>query len=174
MFWIPPLGPVNDDRDIFIGNFSGGGSAGPQGPAGPAGPAGPQGEPGPTGPAGTAGPQGDLGPEGPPGPSSPTKECINCSSNIVIEKDYTVKEDDYYIGCKNNKAISVIMPSVPLEGKIYIIKLEIEPPVGNRKVTVKGNGKQIDGNSSVVLENAYECLQVLFRSNSWNIIAHYK
>jgi len=165
LLWPPlpfiPVGMPNFSDPVVI-NYD---------PPSPPGPPGPQGEAGPQGPQG---PQGEAGPQGPPGPSAPTESCINCSDNIVIDKDYTVKEGDYYIGCQNEKAISVILPSIPLEGKIYIIKLEIKPPVGNRKVTVKGNGKQIDASNSVVLENAYECLQVLFRSSSWNIIAHYK
>lgn len=173
-FWIPPLGALSDDRDIFIGNFSGSSTPGPPGPPGPQGPqgeSGPQGLTGPTGPQGETGPTGPQGPKGEPGTGA---ECINCSKTTVIDRDYSVKEDDYYIGCLNEKPINVILPSTPLEGIIYIIKLEIKPPVGNRKVTVKGNGKQIDGTGSVVLENAYECLQVLFRDNSWHIITQYK
>ncbi len=153
------------------------GPTGPQGPQGEGGPTGPQGEAGPTGPQGDPGPQGEpgpTGPQGPPGPSSPSESCINCSDNILIEKDYSVTDTDYYIGVKATKPLNVFLPLVPIEGKIYVIKLEMEPPVGNRKITLKGNGKLIDGKSSVVLENAYESITVLFRTDGWNIVAHYE
>jgi hypothetical protein len=186
--WTPPL-PIAlptfiDDRDLFINaNLGGAGPPGPTGPQGEPGPTGPQGEPGPTGPTGPqgdpgpTGPQGEpgpTGPQGPPGPSSPSESCINCSDNILIEKDYSVTDTDYYIGVKATKPLNVFLPLVPIEGKIYVIKLEMEPPVGNRKITLKGNGKLIDGKSSVVLENAYESITVLFRTDGWNIIAHYE
>jgi hypothetical protein len=147
------------------------GESGPIGPQGESGPIGPQGEPGPTGPQGESGP---TGPQGPPGPSSPSESCINCSDNILIEKDYSVTDTDYYIGVKATKPLSVFLPLAPLEGKIYVIKLEMEQPLGNRKVMLKGNGKLIDGKSSVVLENAYESITVLFRTDGWNIVAHYE
>lgn len=180
LFWPPapfvPVGMPNFSDPVVI-NYdppSPPGPPGPPGPAGPqgeAGPAGPQGDPGPTGPQGEPGP---TGPQGPPGPSSPTESCINCSDNILIEKDYSVTDTDYYIGVKATKPLNVFLPLVPIEGKIYVIKLEMEPPVGNRKVTVKGNGRLIDGKSSVVLENAYESITVLFRTDCWNIVAHYE
>ncbi len=189
LFWPPvpfvPVGMPNFSDPVVI-NYdppSPPGPPGPQGPQGEAGPQGPQGEPGPTGPQGEAGPTGPqgpqgeagpTGPQGPPGPSSPSESCINCSDNILIEKDYSVTDTDYYIGVKATKPLNVFLPLVPIEGKIYVIKLEMEPPVGNRKVTLKGNGKLIDGKSSVVLENAYESITVLFRTDGWNIIAHYE
>ncbi len=189
LFWPPvpfvPVGMPNFSDPVVI-NYdppSPPGPPGPQGPQGEAGPQGPQGEPGPTGPQGEAGPTGPqgpqgeagpTGPQGPPGPSSPSESCINCSDNILIEKDYSVTDTDYYIGVKATKPLNVFLPLVPIEGKIYVIKLEMEPPVGNRKVTLKGNGKLIDGKSSVVLENAYESITVLFRTDGWNIVAHYE
>lgn len=167
-----PVPNFVDDRDLFISTSSGG----PPGPPGPPGPSGPPGEIGPVGPQGPQGIPGETGPQGvpgPPGPSGPTSECINCSDYIATNKDYTVKDTDYYIGTTNTKPINIILPAQPLEGKIYYIKLEIGPPVGNRKVTVKGNGKLIDNQASVVLENAWECVQVLFRDNAWHILSWY-
>jgi len=123
---------------------------------------------------GPAGPPGPIGPPGPPGPPGPGTECINCSNYILTDKDYSIKPDDYYIGASTQKPINVILPTSPPEGKIYIVKLEMTPPVGNRKVTLKGNGNLIDGQNSIVLENSYECITVLFRDNNWNIISQYK
>lgn len=155
----------------------------PPGPVGPPGPPGPQGEPGPRGEEGEPGPpgpqgeqgvqglQGEPGVQGPPGPPGPSETCINCSDYILVTKDYSVKDTDYYIGVQATKPTNIILPSTPIEGKIYVIKLEMAPPVGNRKITVKGNGKLIDNQSQVVLENAWECLQVVYRGTSWWVIS---
>jgi hypothetical protein len=167
-----PTGPV-DLSDPVIINYD---PPSPPGPVGPPGPQGPPGEAGQQGEQGIPGPQGEQGipgPPGPPGPSEPTKECINCSDYILTEKDYSVKSTDYYIGVKVTKPTNIILPSVPIEGKIYIIKLEMQPPVGNKKVTVKGNGKLVDGQTSVVLENAYESITIIFRGDGWHIISQY-
>jgi hypothetical protein len=178
--WTPPL-PIAlptfiDDRDLFINaNLGSAGPPGPPGPQGEAGPPGPQGESGTEGPAGPQGEQGPAGPPGPQGeqgPAGPSSECINCSDYILTEKDYSVKSTDYYIGVKVTKPANIILPSAPVEGKIYIVKLEMPPPVGNKKVTLKGNGKLIDGQPSVVLENGYESITVLFR-DGWHIISQY-
>ena len=158
-----PTGPV-DLSDPVIINYD---------PPSPPGPTGPPGPPGPPGENGQQGPQGEQGMPGPPGPAGPSSECINCSDYILTEKDYSVKVDDYYIGVKSTKPTNIILPSTPLEGKIYIVKLEMPPPIGNKKVTLKGNGKLVDGQTSVVLENAYESITVLFRGDAWHIISQY-
>lgn len=147
-YYVPPpvlfIPPVSDN-DIFIKNISQGATPGPPGPQGPA------------------------GPPGPPGPENSCK-----LETILVTKDYSVLEDDCYIGVKVTKATNIILPSTPVEGKLYIIKLEMSPPVGNRKVTLKGNGSQIDGKSSIILENAHECITIIYRGDSWHIISQYK
>lgn len=164
-FTAPPTVFVpQEDNDVVINTTNNNCEPGPQGEQGPAGP------PGPPGPQGEQGPAGPQGEQGPPGPGT---ECINCSDYILTTKDYSVKDSDYYIGVDVTKATNIILPSLPLEGKIYIVKLEMKPPVGNRKVTIKGNGKLIDGQSSVVLENPYESITIIFRGDDWHIISQY-
>lgn len=184
--WVPmPLAipTIVDDRDLFISNTtSTPGTPGPPGPEGPPGPPGKDGvsvtnakvEPNP----------GDLiitlsdGTEinagnviGPPG----TCTCASSICNTtLVTKDYSAKLTDYYIGVNVTKPTNIILPSSPSDCTTYIIKLEMSSPVGNRKVTVKGNGKLIDGQSSVVLENPYECLNIIYRGDGWHIISNYK
>ena len=119
-------------------------------------------------------PPGPAGEPGPPGPPSPdTKECINCSDYILITDDYDAKPTDYYIGCQLTNNTNLILPLDAPEGKILIIKLEMGPPVGNRKLTVKGNGFTIDGNANITLQNPWECLTIIFRDCSWYIISQF-
>lgn len=186
----PVFVPQNSDNDVII-NTSGGGQ-GPEGPSGPPGPAGPEGPPGPPGEDGVGVTDarveqnpGDLiitlsdgteinagnviGPPGPPGPSGSE----NCNT-ILVDKDYLIKETDCYIGVNSTKATNIILPTSAPDGKKYIIKLEMGSPIGTRKVTVKGNGNLIDGEGSRILENAYECLTIIFREGGWHIVSSYK
>ena len=155
--------PLVDDRDLYINNRT---VVGPTGPQGEIGPTGPQGEIGPTGPQGDQGTQGETGPTGPTGPQG-EPGVAGLVNTVVVSEDYTAKLTDFYIGTINKKPITITLPSDAPKGTQYIIKLQIGAPVGNRKVTVKSSA-DLDNNSSIVLENPYESLQVLFQGN-WHI-----
>lgn len=144
------------------------GDTGPTGPSGEQGPPGPQGEIGPAGPAGPAGAQGEVGPQGPAGPSSGDP----IYNTVLIDSDYTVSQNDAYIGVKSTKPIVVKLPKEPEEGTLYIVKLEMGAPVGNRKVTIKSSeaGVKIDGNLSIILQNPYECVSILYRGRTWHVV----
>lgn len=159
---IPPIVPFVDDRDVFISNRG----CQPIVIAGPPGPPGEQGEPGLPG---VMGPPGPEGPPGPPGPDGPIRSTCN---KVVVREDYRVNSDDYYIGVQTQNPINIILPEKP-ESCILIIKAEMPPPLGNRKITVNGNGNTIDGKIVYKMENAWECIVLCFREN-WNIVSTYK
>lgn len=88
----------------------------------------------------------------------------------VISEDYTASETDYYIGVDSTKAVTVTLPSTPQAGTELIIKVEMKPPVGSRKVTIKtSDGSLIDGTGSVVLQQSYEFIRVLYRNNWYRV-----
>ena len=154
-----PTGPQGIQGDI--------GPTGDQGDIGPTGPQGIQGDIGPTGPTGAdstvVGPTGPTGPTGPQGDPG-VQELVN---TILVSENYVAKLTDFYIGTINEKPITITLPSVAPKGTQYLIKLQIGAPVGNRKVTVKSSA-DLDNSSSIILENPYESLQVLFQG-SWHI-----
>ena len=182
--WIPNLTPFSDNDLAII--FNGQGVPGPQGPVGPAGPQGEQGaqgekgEKGDTGetgsqgpigepgPAGSAGPQGEPGPPGPPGPSNQDLTV----DTVLTGSDYYATETDCYIGIDSKEPSTVHLPASPEDGRIIIVKAEMKPPLGNRKVTVKGqNGALIDGYSDYVISVSNESVTVLYRGGNWHIIS---
>jgi hypothetical protein len=150
-------GPGDDNINI---NFNGESCC-----LGPAGPIGPQGEPGINGLQGIPGEDGATGETGPAG------ECDWCASRLVTE-DYTTVENDYYIGVitPEKRPIKILLESDPMECTQLIIKAEMGAPMGNRKITIDGNGRSIDGSLQLILQNPYEWVQLLFRGNNWNIV----
>lgn len=143
-YWMPPtiFLPLPDDVDII--NYSG--TQGPQGEPGPIGPAGPQGEPGP--------PITDI-----------------TYNTVLIDDDYIASKDDNYIGVQSDKPIDILLPTDPVDGTLYIIKLEMGPPIGNRKVTIiTDNGITIDGSTSLVLQEPYEYTSLIYRGTEWHIV----
>ena len=169
---------MTDNIDNII-NYSTTGVAGPPGPQGEPGPAGPQGIPGvqgeigpngDVGPEGTIGPTGPKGEQGPPGPASPSGDPIY--NTVKVSNDYIASVTDAYIGVVTTKPITIKLPKNPPEGILYVIKLEMGAPIGNRKVTIKSadTSVKIDGNLSVVLQNPYEYISLIYREVGWHII----
>lgn len=197
-FWVPPLIPTENDLSIFVGTPGPPGPAGPQGPVGPQGdpgpqgeqgeqgaqgekgetgetgaigPVGPQGEQGIPGPAGEQGPAGDPGPQGPIGPPGPTSPDLTVDA-ILTRSDYYATETDCYIGVDSKEPTTIYLPACPNDGRIIIVKAEMKPPLGNRKVKIVGrDGAHIDGYSEYVITVSNESVTVLYRGGNWHIIA---
>lgn len=152
-WWMPPV----DGIDVI--NYNGTGIPGPPGEPGP---------PGPQGETGPAGPQGETGPQGPPGDRG-----LSAPFNtIVVSENYTASDRDYYIGVDSNKPTCITLTPDASDGTEIIVKVEMKPPIGNRKVTVKTvDGSLIDGSGNYVMQNGYEFVQVIRRGRNWFIIS---
>lgn len=163
--WIPPLAIEDNDMTFFVTS-----GTGPPGPPGPAGPAGPQGDPGPAGPQGEQGAQGDQGIQGeigPPGPAGPSSD----TNTTLIHSNYYASEDDFYIGVESDGPSTVHLPPHAEDGCQIVVKAEMKPPLGNRKITVvTDDGSKIDGASSYVIQVSYEAVWVIKRGDAWHII----
>lgn len=148
------------------------GERGEQGPIGPQGPQGPAGTPGSEGPPGPPGAQGAQGKPGAIGPPGPPGECPCECKIILVSQDYTATNNDYYIGVSADKPVAITLPSDCRDCQEIIVKAEMGPPLGNRKVTVKtDNGSLIDNQPTYVLEVPYESVRLICRGGEWHIIS---
>lgn len=156
------LGPGNDT--VIINNANGECQC-PTGPVGPTGPAGSIGDTGPTGPAGTG--EGGTGPTGPTGPGG---SC--CGTNcILVSEDYQAASSDYYIGVNSEDPVEIVLPPECVDCQQIIVKAEMGPPLGNRKITVTtSDGSTIDGEPSYVIEVPYQSIHLICRGGEWHII----
>ena len=168
-------GPGNDtviiNKTINKGNNNGCDEC-PPGPPGEPGPEGPPGPPGPSGPPGEQGPPGEPGPPGPPGPPG---ECTCECSAILVSEDYTAQMDDYYIGVNSTGPVTITLPADCRDCHEIIVKAEMGPPLGNRKITILpsedgDNTSYIDGNEGIVLQEPYESVRLICRGGNWWII----
>lgn len=124
--------------------------------------------PGPPGPQGEPGPKGDTGDQGPPGPEG---DCECRCNAITVSSDYVASCDDYYIGVDALEAVTITLPADCEHCVEIVVKAEMEPPLGNRKVTVTtSDGSLIDGDESIVLEVPYSSVSVLYNHSNWWII----
>lgn len=140
------------------------GIQGIQGPRGIQGFTGTDGIPGLQGYAGTVGIQGIQGLIGLQGITGNCSCTLNC---IGVNHDYAVSADDYYIGVNSSRSVTITLPANPVCSK-YIIKAEMGPPLGNRKITiVAADGATIDGEEEYVVETAYASVQLFGRDGEW-------
>ena len=122
-------------------------------------------------PPGPPGPPGEQGPPGPPGEQGPPGICTcKCSTRLVTE-NYTATCDDYYIGVKSEGPVTINLPEECTDCCELIIKAEMGPPLGNRKVTVQATGASyIDGTDKYVMEVPYQSVNIICRDGDWHII----
>jgi hypothetical protein len=81
---------------------------------------------------------------------------------VLVNANYTVTLDDYYIG-GTKKGITITLPKGVL-GKVYIVKNQAEG-----SITVKGTGQNLDSSGDKNL-GTEASLIVVFDGTRWNII----
>ena len=146
---------------------------GPQGVQGIQGIQGVQGIQATEGTQGTGGIQGIQGIQGPPGPPGlvPLVPCTCKCKSVLVSSDYTATCDDYYIGVNSNEPVTISLPANCTDCCEIIVKAEMGPPLGNRKVTVTTtDGSYIDGTDKYVMEVPYQSVNLFCRGGDWNII----
>jgi hypothetical protein len=128
---------------------------------------------GATGPMGETGAPGDSNFTGATGATGATGVCAApCSGScVLVSADYQATATDYYIGVNSQNAVTITLPEDCEECQQLIIKAEMGPPMGNRKITVTtSDGSTIDGDTSYVIEVPYQSVHVICRGGNWWII----
>jgi hypothetical protein len=91
----------------------------------------------------------------------------------VTSSAYNIRLRDYYIGVRYAGAVTIVLPKVNKEGKIFVIKDELgESSKGtNRHITIITSGLDlIDDKDKVILASDYGSLTVIWKGNSWRVI----
>ena len=150
------------------------GTQGVQGPGGGEASQGIQGIQGLGGESGEAGSQGVQGLSGSIGPIGPTGECTCQCQAILVSEDYSADRDDYYIGVNSTGPTVIQLPCNSRDCDEIVIKAEMGPPVGNRKITIipcqDSTACKIDGDDSYVIEVPYQSVKLIYRGGNWWII----
>ena len=163
-----PAGSQGPQGNIGLSGHDGiNGVDGAQGSQGESGSQGYQGENGSQGAQGYQGVNGTPGAQGSPGAQGKTGSAakLNCKK-ITIDSDYTVVKDDFYIGVDSINPITITLPT-EFECEL-VIKVEMGPPIGNRKITIKSqNNQRIDGEDKLVLEIPYQYVTLIHNRDNW-------
>lgn len=150
------------------------GIQGLQGTDGAQGTQGIQGIQGPGGESGTPGSQGLQGLDGPVGPIGPPGKCTCECKAILVSEDYSADSSDYYIGVNSDGPTVIELPCDVRDCLEIIVKAEMGPPLGNRKITIipcqDSTACKIDGEDSYVIEVPYQSVNLIYRGGNWWIV----
>ena len=90
---------------------------------------------------------------------------------ISISKNYTTTKDDYYIGVDTEKPVTITLLPDAEDGQEYVIKAEMKPPIGKRKITIGTiDESTIDGYSSHVIYVSHDYVRLFRRGGNWHVI----
>lgn len=82
---------------------------------------------------------------------------------------YTATIDDEYIGVSSTSAVTITLPNLPPEGRIYIIKDEYGQ--GSGKITIQPpTGTLIDKKVNYIISIPNQCVQIVYRADNWWVI----
>lgn len=83
---------------------------------------------------------------------------------------YTIVPDqDYYIlADSSGGAVTVKLPATPLSGDTYVVKDASGTSLAN-PITVDGNGNNIDGGPTFLIDSNYAAYTFIFNGTIWNI-----
>jgi hypothetical protein len=112
---------------------------------------------------------GPAGPAGPPGPAGPSASCGVVNATTVAE-NYQASNNNCYIGVNAEQPVVITLPLTPQSGQLIIVKVEMGPPIGNRKVTVMPpNNLTIDNKNFLVLQEPWESVTLVYSTNWFTV-----
>jgi len=118
---------------------------------------------------GVQGTQGVQGAQGIQGPAGPTVG--GSCDKILVSSDYTASCNNFYIGVNSDGPVTITLPECEEGCCEIVIKAEMGPPLGNRKITVVPSGNTtIDDGDKYVMEVPYEVLRIICNNGKWYTI----
>jgi len=88
-----------------------------------------------------------------------------------VTSTYYGTDADFYIGVVSEKPVTVYLPAAAPNGKIIIVKAEMRPPLGSRKVNIATtDGSLIDGYSEALITVSHGCKAMIRNDGQWYII----
>ena len=89
----------------------------------------------------------------------------------MITNDYQATDADYYIGVDSKEPVTITLPENCSNCQEIVIKAQMGPPLGNRKVTILAQpGSYIDDKQSYVISVPFGFVRLICQNNNWYII----
>ena len=86
----------------------------------------------------------------------------------AVSTTYQVLVSDEYIAADTSTAYTITLPASPTTGDTYTIK-DATGGAGTNTLTISGNGANIDGSASMVLNQAYAAATLTYTGSQWSV-----
>lgn len=83
--------------------------------------------------------------------------------------NYTLTSADYAVIVSALFSNSVTLPTSPMNGQTFVIK-DGSGNAQSNNITINGNGKTIDGNSTILLRNNYASFTLSYNGTQWSVL----
>jgi hypothetical protein len=90
-------------------------------------------------------------------------------THIDSGTDAYVAENDYTIMVNTSAARHIYLPANPIEGDFYQIK-DKTGTANTFNITINGNGKNIDGSPTYVINTNYASVKLIYNNTQWSIM----
>lgn len=101
--------------------------------------------------------------------SSITSQGVVVPVTTPVSFPYLALPTDYAIMVNSSAPHTINLPVSPVTGREYVIK-DISGNSGANAITVEGNGKTIDGQTSYTIQQNYGFVELIYNGTEWNII----
>jgi hypothetical protein len=92
-------------------------------------------------------------------------------TTTVTTPTYYGTADEFYIGVSSDKASTIYLPAAAADGRIIIVKAEMKPPLGNRKVSITTtDDSKIDGYESADITVSHGKMILIRNNGNWFVI----
>lgn len=100
--------------------------------------------------------------------------CINKNgifenSQEISSNTTALDSDTYFIADVSGGGFTLTLPATPLDDKVYKIK-DNGNAKGSKRLTIDGNGNNIDGNATIQISAKYTFYQLYFNGVEWFLI----
>ena len=97
------------------------------------------------------------------------------SNNVTVPGayPYTILSNDNIIAVDTSAARTINLPAAPTTGNLYVIK-DVTGGAGTNNITVSGNGNNIDGSATFIMNVAYEGAEFIYGASQWAVLSSVK
>lgn len=89
-------------------------------------------------------------------------------TTTTARSNYIAKSTDEYIGVNSDSPSTICLPANCPDGKVIIVKAEMKPPIGNRKIKIIVNDEsKIDGYSEYQITVSHDSVKLIRNNGHW-------
>lgn len=75
-----------------------------------------------------------------------------------------------YVTFVTASPVDITLPAAPTNGEVHYIKDSAGNATASNRITIAGNGNNIDGNTNIQIKNTYGSFTLIYNGTQWNVL----